>query len=91
MNEIQGGKYARSTATATIKTGAGVVYGVIINSNTSGTFKLYDGTSTSGEVIANTFTLASGSQVITFPEAIEFYTGLHIVYGGTLDATWIIR
>jgi hypothetical protein len=91
MSEIQGGKYSRSTTTATIKTGAGVVYGVIINSHSSGTFKIHDGTSASGEIIANTFTLPSGSQVITFPEAIEFYTGLHIVYGGTLDATWIIR
>lgn len=91
MNEIQGGKYSRSTTTATIKDGAGIVYGVIINSHTSGTFTLYDEKSASGAVIANTFTLPSGSQVITFPAPIEFYTGLHIVYGGTLDATWIIR
>lgn len=83
-------KYTNGTAGATIKTGQGTVYGIIVNSHTSGTFKLWDNTAGSGTVITNTFTLAAaGSQVVLFPAPISFYTGLFMDVGGTIDYTVI--
>lgn len=38
-------------------------------------------------LITNTFTLSAGSQVVLFPEAINFYAGLYLTLGGTLDYT----
>ena len=40
-------------------------------------------------LIANTYTLPSGSQVISFPEPIDFYSGLYYTEGGTADVTII--
>ena len=37
--------------------------------------------------IMNTYTFPSGSQVLTFPEPINFVTGLYATVGGTLDYT----
>lgn len=88
---IQGAKYTNGTASAQIVAGRGRVYGVIVNSNSSGTFKLWDSLTATGTVICNTYTVASGSSVITFPEPIEFYTGLFLTVGGTLDYTIITR
>lgn len=38
-------------------------------------------------LITTTYTLPAGPQIITFPEPIEFSTGLYLVVGGTLDCT----
>lgn len=82
-------KYTNGTASALIRTGGGTVAGVIVNSHTSGTMKLWDNTSAAGTVIANTFTFPAGSGVYTFPRPVEFYTGLYFTLGGTLDYTII--
>lgn len=82
-------KYTNGTASALIRTGAGRVYGVIVNSHTSGTMKLWDNTSATGTVICNTFTFTAGSGIYMFPEPIDFYTGLYFTLGGTLDFTII--
>lgn len=37
--------------------------------------------------ICNTYTFATGSQVITFPKPIDFATGLYADIGGTVDLT----
>jgi len=87
MAIIDGAKSTNLTASALIKTGTGKVYGVVVNSHTNGTMKLWDNTSAAGTVLVNTFTFPSGSGVYNFPEAIEFYTGLYFTLGGTLDAT----
>lgn len=42
-------------------------------------------------LITNTYTLATGSQVVTFPEPIDFDNGLYLTVGGTLDYTVIYR
>jgi hypothetical protein len=91
MANIDGAKSTNGAASALIKTGAGRVYGVIVNSHTSGTMKLWDNTSAAGTVLLNTFTFPAGSGVYTFPEAIEFYTGLFFTLGGTLDFTIIYK
>jgi len=80
-------KYTNGSASALIRTGGGIVAGVIVNSHTNGTMKLWDNTSAATTVIVNTFTFPSGSGVYMFPKPIEFYTGLYFTLGGTLDYT----
>lgn len=82
-------KYTNLTASALIKTGFGKVAGFIVNSHTSGTLKLWDNTSAATPVITNTYTFASGSQTVVFPEPISFNTGLYATIGGTADITII--
>lgn len=38
-------------------------------------------------LVTDTFTVATGSQVITFPEPILFNTGAYLTVGGTIDYT----
>lgn len=80
-------KYTNLSASAQIRAGAGTLYGIIVNSHTSGTIKLWDNTSAATTVIMNTFTFPSGSQVYMFPMGISFYTGLYATIGGTADVT----
>lgn len=40
-------------------------------------------------LIVNTFSAATGSQIYEFPRGIEFYNGLYINIGGTIDYTVI--
>jgi hypothetical protein len=82
-------KYTNITADTLIRTGGGQVHGVIVNSHTSGTLKLWDNTSAATTVISNTYTFPAGSQVINFPQPIDFYTGLYADIGGTVDLTII--
>jgi hypothetical protein len=81
-------QYTNLTASQLIKTGAGVVAGVIVNSNTAGTFKLWDNTSAATTVIVNTYTVTTAvSSVVVFPKPISFNTGLYCTVGGTADFT----
>lgn len=91
MAAIDGALTTNGTATALIKTGAGKVYGVIINSHTSGTMKLWDNTTATGTVLVNTFTFPAGSGVYKFPQALNFSTGLFFTLGGTLDFTIVFN
>lgn len=80
-------KYANITANNLVRTGGGRVYGVIINSHSSGTLKLWDNTSAATTVICNTMTFAAGERTVSFPAPIDFYTGLYATVGGTADLT----
>lgn len=81
-------KYLNGTTSQLVKTGAGTIYGILINSNTSGTFKLWDNTSAAGTVIVNTFTPTTAtSQTYIFPNGVSFNTGLFITVTGTIDYT----
>lgn len=91
MNEISGGKPTNGTASALIKTGSGKVWGIIINSHSSGTFKFWDALTATGTVVTDTFTLSAGSQVIKFPEPLEFQTGLYLTIGGTMNYTVVTK
>jgi hypothetical protein len=83
--------YTNTAASALIKTGAGQVYGVIINSHNSGTLKLWDNTAGSGTVICNTITFAAGERFIPLLGA-TFGTGLYATIGGTAaDITILYR
>lgn len=41
----------------------------------------------SAKLILNTYTFATGSQVVSFPEPINFSDGLYFIIGGTADLT----
>lgn len=72
------------SANQLVRTGSGKVYGLVINSHSSGKIRLLDGLNAgSGRILVDEYTLASGSQVITFPQAIFFNTGLFIDIRGT--------
>lgn len=78
--------YTNISASALIKTGAGVVKGFVVNSHSSGTLKLWDNTSAATTVLLNTITFAAGPNFVKLP-AIEFSTGLYATIGGTADIT----
>lgn len=80
-------KYLNGTTSQSILSGGGAVCGIIVNSHTSGTMKLWDNTAGSGTVIMNTYTFPAGSGVYMFPYPISFYTGLFATIGGTIDYT----
>ncbi len=84
-------KYTNGTTSQAIRSQAGKLYGVIVNSHTSGTMKLWDSLTATGNVIVNTYTFPAGSGIYMFPVPIEFYTGLFITVGGTLDYTIISK
>lgn len=83
--------YTRVTATGAIKAGQGLLYGIIVNSHSSGTIKLWDSLSGANTVLMNTYTLPAGSQVIMFPVPINFVTGLYFTLGGTADITFLVN
>lgn len=74
------------SASALIKTGSGRVHGIVVNSHTSGTLKLWDNTAASGTVLFETITLAAGERWIPFFGA-TFGTGLYLTIGGTANVT----
>jgi len=78
------------SASALVKTGYGCVIGVIINSHTSGTLKLWDNTSAAGTVLNNTITFSAEERYIAlFGET--FNTGLYATIGGTADITIVYQ
>ncbi len=80
-------KYLNGTTSQAIKSAPGSLYGIVVNSHTSGTLKLWDNTAGSGTVLLNTITFAAGPQFINFPTGISFNTGLFATVGGTIDYT----
>lgn len=80
-------KFVNGTASGSIKATPGGLYGIIVNSHTSGTLKLWDNTSAAGTVLINTFTFPTGSGMYIFPMGISFNIGLFATVGGTLDYT----
>ena len=42
-------------------------------------------------LVTNTYTLAAGSQVVTFPEPILFSAGAYLTIGGTIDYTVLYK
>ena len=79
-------KTANLSASALVKTGAGNVKGVVINSQSSGTLKLWDNTSAATTVLFNTITFAATDRYIDLFGA-AFNTGLYATIGGTADIT----
>lgn len=86
---MEANTYNNITATATVKTGEGVLVGMYVNSTNAGTVKLYDNTAASGTVVNNTITPAIGYHDLG---NAAFSTGLHAVIAGTaLDVTFYYK
>jgi hypothetical protein len=82
------GLYKNFTSSNLVKTGAGVVVGVIVNSHSGGTLKLWDNTSAATTVLINTFSFPTGSGSYSLFGA-RFLTGLYATVGNTADITLI--
>lgn len=73
-----------TASTNAIRTGAGILVGMYVNSTSAGTIKIYDNTAQSGTVLNNTITPAIGYHPLG---NASFSTGLSVTVGGTLDVT----
>lgn len=82
--------YTNTAASVLVKTGAGQAYGVVINSHTTGTLKLWDNTAASGTVLCETISFAVGERFIPLLGA-TFGTGLYATIGGTANITILYR
>lgn len=87
MSQIDNCKYLNGTTSQAIKSASGALYGIVVNSHTVGTMKLWDNTAGSGTVLLNTITFAAGPNFIPFPQGVTFNTGLFATVGGTIDYT----
>ena len=83
---MEANSYKNLAASALVKTGAGIVTGVIINSHTAGTLKLWDNTSAATTVLCETMTFAVGERFVPLYN-INFNTGLYATIGGTANIT----
>ena len=81
--------YKQSNADLQVKIGGGKLFGIFVSSTTSGTFAIYDSAtaSTSDPKIANTVTVAAGTQYLSFPAGIWFSKGLFIDIANTIEFT----
>ena len=91
MSQLLGSDWEKITGSQQLVSGGGVVSGFIVNSHTNGTIKLWDSLTATGEVIVDTITLAAGPQVFTFPQPLNFQTGLFATIGGTVDITVVFN
>lgn len=75
-------------ANAQVTNQSAVLHSVIVNSHSTGTFRLAKGTATSLTYLQGTYTPATGSSTIEFKE-LEFTDGIYVVTGGTINLTVI--
>ena len=81
----QGGGYKNRTDTGVVSANAGTLLGFYVNSTSSGTLVLKDGTASAGTAISGTITPAIGWH--TYPAS--FATGLYATIANTLNVTFI--
>lgn len=86
-------KYTNATADALIKTGKGVVYGIVVTGALSAaTVDIRDAVAAGAGTVL--FTIAASATVgttILFPVGIQFNTGLYADFGGTgtINVLWL--
>lgn len=80
----EGTTYVNLTASALVRTGAGILVGMYVNSTTGGTIKFWDQTSAASPVMNNTITPAIGYHPLGNG---TFGTGLYATIANTLDVT----
>lgn len=78
--------YTNLSASALIRTGAGDLQGVVVNSHSSGTLKFWDALTATTPIIFNTITLGAAERYIDL-FGVKFTTGLFLTIGGTADVT----
>lgn len=81
--------YKYLAATNQVKVGAGKLYGISVSTTSSGTITVYDSATadTNDPKIANTITVAAGTQYLSFPSGIWFSNGLYVVLANTATFT----
>jgi hypothetical protein len=85
-------KSVNVSATGVVRTGPGTIKGIIVNSHSSGTLKLWDNNTASLVVIMDTFTFPSGSGVYNFGTGgLDFVNGIFATVGGTLNCQLLIE
>lgn len=77
------------TANAAVSAVPSVANAILVSSHTSGTIKLWDSTAASGTVALDTYTYASGSQVI-YLGGLKFNTGIFADVGGTTQKITLV-
>lgn len=86
------------TGSGIVKNGSGFCFGIIVNSHSSGTLKLWNNNSAaldgninpqSEALVIDTFTFAAGSGIYMFSKPIPFRL-LYATVGGTLNCQIII-
>lgn len=75
-------KVKNITSGTLIKTGAGQIKAIVINSHTSGTLRVLDGLTGAGTLMFGTITLGSAERELKFHNT-DFSTGLYVDLGGT--------
>jgi len=81
----------RNITTGTlIKTGAGQIKAIVINSHTNGTLRVLDGLTNAGTAITGTITLGASEREIEFHDT-DFTTGLYVDFTGTLNCSVIYK
>lgn len=80
----EGTTYSNITASALVRTGAGILVGMYVNSTSSGTIKFWDQTSAAVPIINNTITPAIGYHPLG---NAAFATALYATIANTLDVT----
>lgn len=78
------------TSSQEIHDGRGLVHGIIVNSHSNGTLKLWHHTAAAGTFIMDTFSFPTGSGMYMFPYPIEIRDGLYATVGGTLNCQVLI-
>ena len=84
MNEIFEYRNITTATTTVVKSGAGVLKAITVNSTAAGTITVYDNTSAAGKKIA---TLKTSVIEGTYEFNVAFGTGLTIVTGAASDIT----
>jgi len=87
---MEANSYRNLSASALVKTGAGTVKGIVINSHSSGTLKLWDNTSAATTVLCETMSFAAGERFVPLFDA-NFNTGLYATIGGTANITILYK
>ena len=89
MSESRAFSSGLQTADATIRTGKGLLVGLIVNTDGGGvndaTAVLYDNTAASGTVLCKLVAdaVGAGTANITFPHPIQCENGIHLDITGT--------
>ena len=78
------------TATGALKNDTGILKGIVINSHTGGTLKLWDSLSGAGTVLHETITFAVGERFIDLFEE-TFQVGCFATIGGVANITFIYK
>lgn len=85
--EQAGSPFAHLTTTTLVKTGAGILHKVVVNTLSAGSISIYDNVSGTGSPIA----IINGGVERSINYDLAFATGLNVVVTGTPDVTVVYR